>query len=85
MVQHSLAEGGTELRELFPTDENEIEELLATGFAIEDRSWKGAAGTSVLKNPHVYQFYLDQAKQLARDGQLELVFLNFQGQPIAFE
>ncbi len=62
----------------------EVEPQLRDGFAIEDRGWKGAAGTSVLRSPGIFDFYLRQARQLAAWGQLELVFLRSAGRPIAF-
>lgn len=57
---------------------------LRRGFEVEDRSWKGAAGTSVLRVPGMFSFFTRQAEQLARWGQLELAFLECSGRPIAF-
>lgn len=62
-----------------------LRELLNRGLEIEDRSWKGAAGTSLLKQPRAAEFLMRQAEQLARWGQLVLVFLEQNGRPIAFE
>jgi hypothetical protein len=53
-------------------------------FQIEDRSWKGAAGSSVLRAPGMFALLVQQAEQLARWGQLELHFLQCGGRPIAF-
>jgi CelD/BcsL family acetyltransferase involved in cellulose biosynthesis len=64
---------------------DELEEWLRRGFAIEDQGWKGRAGTSVLKNPPVFDFYLRQAHHFARTGELRLVFLEYHGRSIAFE
>lgn len=61
------------------------EPLLTEGFEVEDRSWKGAAGSSVLRAAGQLEFYLKQARLLAEWGQLELVFLRLDGWPIAFE
>jgi hypothetical protein len=61
------------------------ESLLRRAFDIEDRSWKGKAGTSVLRSAGMFQFFLDQAKLLTADGQLRVALLNYEGQPIAFE
>jgi hypothetical protein len=68
--------------ELLPED---IERWLRVGFEIEDRSWKGEAATSVLRTPGMFNFYLEQARQLARWGQLQLTFLLHDNRPIAFE
>ena len=55
------------------------------GFEVEDRSWKGQAGTSVLRSPPVFDFFLRQAELLAAYDQLELAFLESAGRLIAFE
>ncbi|OHB77774.1 MAG: hypothetical protein A2W31_14070 [Planctomycetes bacterium RBG_16_64_10] len=62
-----------------------VDGLLVRGFELEDRGWKGRAGTSVLRSPGILGFYLRQARQLAEWGHLELLFLELDGQPIAFE
>jgi len=64
--------------------DEEVEHVLRCCFDIEDRSWKGAAGTSVLRSPGMVEFFLRQARQAARWGQLEIVTLNCDGCPIAF-
>jgi CelD/BcsL family acetyltransferase involved in cellulose biosynthesis len=61
----------------------EVEPLLRKGFEVEDRSWKGEAGSSVFKRG-MFEFLVRQAKQLARWGQLELSFLELNARPIAF-
>jgi CelD/BcsL family acetyltransferase involved in cellulose biosynthesis len=83
--QHADDEGGATLvvqRELQPHD---IEPLLRRGLAVEDASWKGRAGSSVLKSPAALAFYLQQARQIATWGELQLTFLELNGRPIAFE
>jgi CelD/BcsL family acetyltransferase involved in cellulose biosynthesis len=52
-------------------------------FRVEDLSWKGAAGSSVLRVPGMSDFFVKQARQLARLGQLEIAFLELEGRPIA--
>lgn len=59
--------------------------LLKRGFEVEDRSWKGNAGTSVLHTPGAFDFYLRQAELLNVHGELQLVFLEHEDRPIAFE
>jgi CelD/BcsL family acetyltransferase involved in cellulose biosynthesis len=63
----------------------ELEPWLKLGFAIEDRSWKGAAGTSVLRTPGMFDFFHRQALQLADAQQLQLTYLKHNDRPIAFE
>jgi CelD/BcsL family acetyltransferase involved in cellulose biosynthesis len=79
------AVGTLQLRILDQPSQGEIAKWLRRGLEIEDRGWKGAGRSSVLKAPGLFDFYLTQARQLAGWGQLRLVFLEFQGEPIAFE
>ena len=53
-------------------------------FEIEDCGWKGAAGSSILRTPGMASFYIRQAQQAARWGQLELAFLYCGDRPAAF-
>lgn len=69
------------LAELAP---EEVQPRLRRALQIEDRGWKGAAGSSVLRTPGMFAFLLRQAEQLARWGQLELHVLQCGGQAIAF-
>ncbi len=77
--------GGVELDLCHPHSAAELESLLREGFEVEHHSWKGAEGSSVLANPKMWNFYLRQAAQLAKQGKLELAFLRYQGKAIAFE
>jgi len=84
-LRRAEREGGVELRTHLNPPEDEIESLLASGFEIEDRSWKGVAGSSVLRSQGKFEFYCRQAKQMAKHGQLHLAFLQHTSGPIAFE
>jgi CelD/BcsL family acetyltransferase involved in cellulose biosynthesis len=77
--------GGVELEVHAANVSSQVEGLLRRGFAVEDRGWKGADGTSVLQSAGMFDFFCRQARQLAEWGQLQLVFLTHQGQDIAFE
>ncbi len=63
---------------------HEVETAMRQCFEIEDRGWKGAAGTSVLRTPGMAGFYVRQAEQAARWNQLEIVTLHCDGRPAAF-
>lgn len=76
--------GGAELKIYRNMIPEQVDCLVRRGFEVEDRSWKGAKGTSVLKNPAIFEQYLKEAQLLARLGLLELIFLEYRGQPIAF-
>jgi CelD/BcsL family acetyltransferase involved in cellulose biosynthesis len=77
--------GSVELELHSSPSEDAIRPLLRRGFEIEDRSWKGRTGTSVLRSPDMLPFYIGQARRLASAGALELAFLNCGGRSIAFE
>ena len=85
MVKRADASGGVELRLPQPTDEQQVATLIRQGFQVENQGWKHGAGTSVCCHPRILEFFIEQAQQLHRDGQLQLVFLDYQDQPIAFE
>ncbi len=88
-IRRSLAKaeaaGTLRLRILDQLSQGEIAKWLRAGLEMEDRGWKGAAAGSALKAPGLFDYYLSQAQQLAKWGQLQLVFLELEGQPIAFE
>ena len=63
---------------------DELPELLCHGFEVEDRSWKGQTGSSVLRAAGMFDYFLNQARQLAVWQQLVLVWLRLDGHPIAF-
>jgi len=86
-IRRLTTRAGTDARlcvfDRLPPDE--LPAWLQCGFAIEDDGWKGRAGTSVLKNPPMFDFYLRQARHFAATGELRLVFLEYRDRPIAFE
>lgn len=77
--------GGVAMSVHRPNDAAELERLLQLGFEVEDRSWKGRDGTSILKSPEMHEYLRRQASLLAESGHLELFFLEVDGKPIAFE
>jgi len=62
-------QGRVEFRSYASVDPGEVEALLMKGFQIEDRSWKGAVGSSVLRQGK-FPFFVSQGQQLARWGHL---------------
>jgi CelD/BcsL family acetyltransferase involved in cellulose biosynthesis len=56
---------------------------LAKVFQVEDRSWKGKLGSSVMSTPAMFEFFLAQAQQLAQWEQLEVATLELEGHAIA--
>jgi CelD/BcsL family acetyltransferase involved in cellulose biosynthesis len=51
---------------------------------VEDLGWKGDAGTSILRSGKMAPFFIRQAEQLARWGQLETAAVRLDGQMAAF-
>lgn len=49
--------------------------LLRRGCEVEDRSWKGNEGTSIMRTPGMYEFYLRFVQQLAAWNSVELHYL----------
>ncbi|MHC4177343.1 MAG: GNAT family N-acetyltransferase, partial [Planctomycetota bacterium] len=87
MARHArrlAGRGDVQLKVLSQLSPEEVEGWVRRGFEVEDRSWKGAVGTSVLRTPGMFTFFTRQAEQLARWGQLELVFLECGGHAVAF-
>ncbi len=62
----------------------DVEPWLRAAFEVEDCGWKGAAGTSVLRAPGMFRFFVRHAEQLAQWGQLETAALRLDGQMLAF-
>lgn len=85
MIRRADSLGGVELRVDRPVEPEAIQRLLQEGFEIEDRGWKGAQGSSVLKSPGLFEFYQRQANLLAGQGELLILRLQHQNQTIAFE
>jgi CelD/BcsL family acetyltransferase involved in cellulose biosynthesis len=59
--------------------------VLRTCFELEAAGWKGRERTAVVCVPAAWNFYLQQARQLAACEQLRVAILRFDGRPIAFE
>ena len=77
-------EGETRFVVLSEFSTTQVEPYLLLGFEVENRSWKGARGTSVLKTPGLSDFLSKEASFLAKQGQIKLAFLEHKGEPIAF-
>jgi CelD/BcsL family acetyltransferase involved in cellulose biosynthesis len=57
---------------------------LAEAFAIEQRQWKGTAGTAIASNVDTLAFYRQVARAFAGRGELQLAFLRVAGRPVSF-
>ncbi len=84
--ERQLAEQGRlALRVLSSLNDADVEPEMRTGFDVEHRSWKGAAGSSALATPGMFDFFVQQARQANQWGQLTLAYLELDGLAIAFE
>lgn len=63
---------------------DQLDALIERGFQVEDRSWKGSAGSSVIRSPGMLAFFQEQARLLAKTNNLALAFLDFEGEAVAF-
>jgi len=66
-------------------DSPRLQSVLRACFEVEDAGWKGDQGSSVLKTPGMFEYYLDEARAMAASGMLDLWILRFDGEIIAFE
>jgi len=79
-----LAEHGSVELSLVPGGDA-LDALLAEGFGLEARAWKGANGSAITSRPETERFYHDVAHWGAERGILRLAFLRLDGRPLAFE
>jgi CelD/BcsL family acetyltransferase involved in cellulose biosynthesis len=62
----------------------QVEPWLREAFGVEDLSWKGQSGSSILRTRGMSEFFARQARELARLGQLETAALRLDGRMVAF-
>jgi CelD/BcsL family acetyltransferase involved in cellulose biosynthesis len=67
--------GQVELLAYTDLSPDRADELLQTVCEVEDKSWKGESGSSILRSPGMREFYRRQARQLSECGQLEISLL----------
>ena len=63
----------------------ELDRLLDEAWAIEARSWKGAAGTAVAQDAERAPFYRQYARRACEQGQLRLCWLRFGDTTVAMQ
>jgi Acetyltransferase (GNAT) domain len=78
------AAGEFELQIVSDDADGRLEEKVRHAFEMENKSWKGNAGSSVIQRGRL-AFYLRQAKTLANWQQLSLRFLVLNGKPVSFQ
>ncbi len=76
--------GKVEVRLLSPTAA-EVDDALLEAFSVEDHSWKGRAGSSLLRNSRSGTFFRTYATLAARAGTLRVALLHVGGKPAAMQ
>ena len=66
------------------TGEQDLDEQLTEGFAIEASGWKHSRGTAITSRPETLQFYRELTRYAASAGILRLVFLRLDQRAVAF-
>ncbi len=79
------ASGDVQVTRLRDPSDQLLHETLEACFAIEDQSWKGDSGTSILKTPGMRDYYHREARMVRDSGTLELWLLKLDEQIIAFD
>lgn len=69
------------IREALPDLESRLQEC----FALENKGWKGAAGSAIVNDPATLSFYVAIAKEAAQNGTLALQTLRTNGRLAAFQ
>lgn len=65
------------------TGGEQLDERLREAFLVENSGWKGAAGTSILSDPHTQRFYTAVGRWAAERGILRLFMLRVDRRPLA--
>ena len=63
----------------------DLDRLLAEGYAVEAAGWQGQAGSAIASSPVTRAFYTEVAHWAAAQGWLRLLFLRVAGRAIAFD
>lgn len=82
--ERRLAEEGTIAFEVQNGAEN-LDGLLAEGFALEPSGWKASRGTAIVSRPETREFYTEIARWATGRGILRLTFLRLDQRPLAFQ
>jgi CelD/BcsL family acetyltransferase involved in cellulose biosynthesis len=75
--------GSVSFERLRPSQED-VPGLIEVVASIEDRSWKGIAGTGIFSTPERRAFFEDVARSLAAKGCLEITLLRLNGDVVSY-
>jgi CelD/BcsL family acetyltransferase involved in cellulose biosynthesis len=61
----------------------DFSELLQESLLVEEKSWKGREGTSVLKKPQLHQFFETYLRKACEQGVLRFCFIDIDDRPVS--
>lgn len=76
---------GTITTEFVCPDESRFSKIFDAAMAVEDRSWKGRQGSSLLKNTRLREFFEAYAQKARERGALRFCLLYLEERPIAMQ
>ena len=83
-IKRLNAQGDLKVERFSDRQDGDLKSILTECFELENRTWKGEAGTSILKCD-MLDYFIDEATNLLDNGMLDLWLLKLDGQLIAFE
>jgi len=83
-IKRLSALGDMKVERFSNREDGDLNAVLTECFELENRSWKGEAGTSVLKCD-MLDYFIEEATNLLDSGMLDLWLLKLDGRLIAFE
>jgi CelD/BcsL family acetyltransferase involved in cellulose biosynthesis len=84
-AQRRAEEAGEVTVDFLSPEPADVPALLDEAFAVEDRSWKAGAGTSLIRDELRGRFFRRYSDEAARRGQLRLDFLRIGGETAAMQ
>ena len=91
-LRNVIRRGGKQLAKLgevdfafVKPDASNVSRLLQAAFEVEQRSWKGKAGSAVLLRPDLRSFFFSYGAELAARNELLVSFLRLKDEPVAMQ
>lgn len=84
-AQRHAEKHGTVSYEILSPAPGEVDRLLDEAFAVESRSWKGKAGTDLLTDRPLGDFYRRVAMRASECGDLRVGFMRIDGRAVAMQ
>lgn len=84
-ASRALAKQGQVAYEFVRPEPSAVPALLEVAFRVEQRSWKGRAGSAIAQREDLRSFFLEYGRACAGRGELLIAFLRLEGDPIAMQ